>query len=206
MRLLLLRHGQTSWNLQGRFQGQTDIPLDEVGAAQALAVGAVIAEAKPSVVWSSDSSRARVTAEAIGLPVTVDERLREINLGAYEGMTPGEWEALDARRHALWRSGHDVRRGGGETYLEVGVRAIAAVREALASAEDPDALVVVVSHGGTIRSILVELLALPGSPWAHLGTLGNCCGALLRHVDEERGWRLLAYGVGAEFLFGTRSR
>jgi glucosyl-3-phosphoglycerate phosphatase len=205
-RLLLLRHGQTEWNLLRRFQGQQDIPLDEAGLAQAMAVGPVIAEAKPSVVWSSDSRRAFVTAEAIGFPVVADPRLREIDLGTYEGMTPEEWEAADPAQHALWRAGHDVRRGGGETYQEVGVRAAAAVREAVASAEDPEGLVVVVSHGGTIRAILADLLALPESPWGHLGTLGNCCGGLLHDAGDGRGWRLLAYGVRAEFLLDSPSR
>jgi len=200
MRLLLLRHGQTDWNVAGRFQGSQDIPLNDVGLAQAKAAGEAIAEAKPAAVWSSDSRRALVTAEAIGVPIVVDRRLREIDLGTYEGMTPAEWTVLDPKRHALWRAGHDLRRGNGETYLEVGVRAVAAVRDAVASVEDPDGLVVVVSHGGTTRSMLTGLLDLPGSPWAHLGTVGNCCGALLTDDDDGRGWKLRAYGVRAEFL------
>lgn len=205
-RLLLVRHGQTRWNVENRFQGQQDIPLDEVGLAQAAAVGPLIADAKPAAVWSSDSMRARVTAEAVGLPVRLDPRLREIDLGTYEGMTPQQWEVDDPDRHARWRAGYDVRRGGGETYLEVGVRALAAIREALGTLGDPDALLVVVSHGGTIRSILTGLLELPTVQWGHLGTLGNCCGALLHRADDGRGWRLLAYGVRAEFLLGSGSR
>lgn len=200
-RLLLLRHGRTAWNAERRFQGQTDIPLDDVGLSQAQVAGADIARARPAAVWSSDSMRARVTAEAIGMPVHTDPRLREIALGTYEGLTPGEWAAIDPAQHELWHKGFDVRRGGGETYLEVGVRAAAAVREAC-EALAPDDLLVVVTHGGTVRSLLSELLALPGSPWAHLGALDNCCGALLSDPGDFRGWRLLRYGLGPAALLG----
>jgi broad specificity phosphatase PhoE len=204
-RLLLVRHGQTEWNSLGRFQGQADIPLDAVGIAQAVDIGPPIAEAKPAAVWSSDSMRARVTAEAIGLPVVTDPRLREIDLGTAEGLTAEAWAALDPQAYEMWVAGYDVRRGGGETYAEVGVRATAAVRDALASVDDPGALLVVVSHGGTIRAILTRLLELPASPWAHLSTLHNCCGALVSLEDDGRGWRLVGYGVRADVLVAAPS-
>jgi broad specificity phosphatase PhoE len=196
-RLILVRHGRTLWNAENRGQGQTDIPLDAVGREQAAAAGAALALLKPSVVWSSDLSRARDTAAAVGLPVVTDPRLREIDLGRYEGLTPAEWEADDPVTYKLWRSGHDVRRGGGETYAEVGVRAAAAVKEALASVADPWGLTVIVAHGGTIRALLVELLALPTSPWSHLHGLNNTACADLVHAADGRGWQLLAYGVPA---------
>lgn len=199
-RLLLLRHGRTAWNLDGRGQGHTDIPLDDVGRAQAAAAGQAVAALRPDVVWSSDSSRARETAAAIGLPVHVDPRLREINLGTYEGRTLAEWEADDPDTYRLWRSGHDVRRGGGETYAEVAARASAAVGEAVASLDHPSGLVVVVCHGGAIRALLTTLLALPTAPWAKLAGLNNCHCALVYDSGDGRGWRLSVYGVSPDVL------
>ena len=199
-RLLLVRHGRTAWNLAGRGQGQTDVPLDEVGRQQAAEAGPELAHMQPDAVWASDLSRAYDTALAIGLPVTADKRLREIDLGRYEGLTQAEWEADDPEAYAQWRGGYDVRRGGGETYAEVGARAMEAVREGLEEITDPWGLLVVVAHGGTIRALLTELLALPPSPWAQLGALDNLGCAYLVDAPDGRGWRLVQYGVRPAFL------
>ncbi len=193
-RLLLVRHGRTAWNAEGRGQGQADVPLDEVGRAQAAAVGPVIAALKPGLVWSSDSSRARDTALAIGLPIHTDARLREIDLGTYEGKLMAQWEADEPDEYARNQAGYDVRRGGGELNTEVGERAYPALLDGLAALADPSGLLVVVSHGGTIRALLRILLDLPPAPWSHLGALGNTCCALLDHDAHGRGWRLLSYG------------
>ncbi len=192
--LLLVRHGRTQWNLERRGQGQADIPLDDVGRAQAAEAGRAIAALGPDLVWSSDSQRAHDTALASGLPVTTDSRLREIDLGAYEGKLLEEWQAAEPDEYARSQQGHDVRRGGGELNSEVGERAYPALLEALALTPD-DGLLVVVSHGGTIRALLRILLDLPASPWLHLGALGNTACALLDHDRHGRGWRLHVYGV-----------
>ena len=71
--------------------------------------------------------------------------------------------------------------------------------------DDPSGLLVVVTHGGTIRALLVELLELPGSPWLHLSTVRNCCGALLTDEDDGRGWRLAGYGARADVLLEPAS-
>ena len=89
--LVLLRHGRTDWNAARRIQGQADSQLDELGHAQAAAVAPVLAALSPSVLWSSDSDRARDTASylaaACGLTPTYDARLREYSLGPREGLT-----------------------------------------------------------------------------------------------------------------------
>lgn len=167
---------------------------------QAATTGEALAALEPEVVWSSDLSRARDTAAALGVPVVTDARLREIDLGRYEGRTPLEWQQDDPDTYALWRAGHDVRRGGGETYAEVGVRATAAVKEALAAANDPVRPVIIVAHGGTIRALLVEMLDLPSSPWARLHGLENTSCVDLFDAGDGRGWRLVAYGVPAASL------
>lgn len=200
--LLVVRHAQTDWNVEGRGQGRADIPLNQTGRAQAAEAGPVLAALRPALVWSSSSQRALVTAQAIGLPVTVDDRLQEIDLGAYEGKLLTEWEAAEPADYARHLIGHDVRRGGGELNSEVGARALLAVTEALA-VTPPDGLLTVVSHGGTIRALLRLLLELPPAPWAHLGPLGNTCAALLSHDDGGRGWRLEVYGSPAATLRRT---
>jgi broad specificity phosphatase PhoE len=176
------------------------VPLDEVGHEQAASAGRAVAAAGPSAVWSSDLVRAVATAQAIGLPVHTDKRLREIDLGSDEGGTPAQWRERDPAGYRAWRAGADVRRGGGETYAEVALRAQAALGDAQAELADRDGLLVVVTHGGTIRALLTALLALPSAPWARLGGLNNCCCALLADGADERGWRLSAYGVPPQFL------
>lgn len=203
--LLLVRHGQTDWNLEQRGQGRADIPLNDTGRAQAAEAGPAIAALSPALVWSSDSSRAYDTASAIGLPVTADPRLREIDLGAYEGKLMSDWEADEPDEYARNLAGHDVRRGGGELNTEVGERAFPALTEALAQTPD-NGLLVVVSHGGTIRALLRMLLDLPQSPWSHLGALANTGCALLDHDEHGRGWRLQAYGIRAADLRRPRQQ
>ncbi|MGZ6825872.1 MAG: histidine phosphatase family protein, partial [Mycobacteriales bacterium] len=93
-RLVLLRHGRTAHNADGRIQGQLDVGLDEVGRVQADALGTVFAAEPPSVVVSSDLSRAQDTALAVsrhvGLPLHLDERLRETHFGQWQGLTHAE--------------------------------------------------------------------------------------------------------------------
>ncbi|OHV34759.1 MULTISPECIES: histidine phosphatase family protein [Pseudofrankia] len=196
MRLLLLRHGRTEWNDRGRFQGQADPPLDAVGRAQVAAVGPVIRAMGPDLVVSSDLLRCRATAAAVGLPYRPDARLREIDLGAWSGLTSSEAGRLFPEEDAAWRRGEDIRRGGGETYLEVAARAGALFDEIVAAGPPagPDSLVVFVLHGGTARSLIGHLLGLPPATWWHFGPLRNCCWSLLRR--EHGRFRLVEHNVG----------
>ena len=198
--LLLLRHGRTAWNVEGRGQGQTDVPLDQVGREQARAAGAAVAAFRPAAVWSSDSSRAYDTAVCIGQPVQADARLREIALGTYEGRTMSDWEQDDPETFHRWRAGYDVQRGGGECYSDVAARVVPALQDAWGGMSDPTGLLVVVSHGGAIRALLTAVLELPPAPWARLAALGNCCCALLADSEDGRGLRLITYGVPPQAL------
>ena len=150
--LVLVRHGRTAWNLEGRFQGRADIPLDEEGRTQAERVAAelaVLADRPPAgrpgpVVLSSDLSRARATAvpvaAALGAPLIVDAALREVDVGAWEGLTRAEAEARYPEQYRLWAAGVDVRRGGGETLAEAGRRVAARIGAALAGPGPSDGL------------------------------------------------------------------
>lgn len=159
-RLVVVRHGRTAWNAEGRFQGQADVPLDDVGQAQAAALVAELAALQPERVATSDLSRTRQTAAplaaATGIEPLVDPRLREVDVGAWEGLTADEVRARFPEQFEVWRSGQDLARGGGETAAAGGRRAVAAILEHL-SATRPGRVLVVVSHGLVLRAALEEL-------------------------------------------------
>lgn len=175
--LWLVRHGQTDWNLEGRYQGQSDVPLNASGWEQARALPALLDGRQIAAIYSSDLRRARDTAGVIaarlGLPVRVDERLREIRLGEWEGMLfsdiqaryPAEWQARQA--DAL-----NARPPGGESVVEVAARAWAAADE-MARAF-PGQEVAVVAHGLSLAVIRVRALGHPlGSAYEHVPENGR---------------------------------
>jgi probable phosphoglycerate mutase len=192
-RLVILRHGRTAWNAQRRYQGQADPPLDEVGEAQALQVAGLIAAMHPDLLIASDLQRARLTAtqvaELTGLPMATDKRLRERNLGHWQGLTRVEVERRYPDEYADWLAGRDVTRRGGETRQQVADRA----RELVSELPDVE-LVVLVSHGATAMCLSAALLGLPQTP-SILGALANCHWTELR--DAGTGWTLRAHNAGA---------
>src|SRR5262249_50255585 len=172
-RLVLWRHGRTAWNDDRRFQGQTDIELDEHGRRQARRTARVLATLPPSVLVSSDLVRARATVAELAvlteLPVAVDPRLRETYAGRWEGLLAHEIEAVDPVTWQAWQAGDaEVRPGGGETRAEVADRAVSAVSDALPQVAD-DGVLVVGTHGGTARALIGRLLGLPEREWHVLG-------------------------------------
>ncbi len=155
----------------------------------------------PTVLLTSDLSRAVDTAaplgRALGLAPIVDPRLRELDLGAWQGLTGQQARVQFPQEHADWRAGVDVPRGGGETYRQAGERAAASVREHLPAS----GTLVAVSHGGTARAALGVLLELPQEVWVRLAPLGNACWSVL--VEADLGWRLERHGVGADLAAGA---
>lgn len=148
-RFLVVRHGRSVWNAEGRWQGHADIPLDDEGERQAAAAAEVLGAF--DAVWASDLQRASLTAQIIAElhgvgPVQVDPRLRETDVGPWEGLRHDEVEAgwpgyLAARR----------RPDGFEDYSAAASRALAALVDI--AALHPGGDVLVVSHGGTIRAV-----------------------------------------------------
>ena len=198
-RLVLLRHGRTAWNADGRFQGQLDPPLDDTGRHQAAAAAPAVLALSPSLVLSSDLQRAASTAQALcdaGGPVPAHHAgLREIHLGGWQGLTREEIKDRFGEEYRAWTAGEDVRRGGGETYAEVAERALAVCRPALESRSGTDGPVVAVTHGGTARAVIGALLGLEPEHWWRFGPLGNCRWSAL--LKTQRGWRLTGHDVGA---------
>jgi alpha-ribazole phosphatase len=163
-RLILTRHGETDWNAARRFQGHTDIPLNERGHQQARAVGNALASKKIDVAFASDLQRTQETAQAILVHHKVDlvlaPRLREMSFGAWEGLTYAEMCAQDDRAAADW--GHFMLTLGppdGEAIPIFAARIKTFLDEI--SVEYPDKTVLLVVHGGVIRMALCTLLGIP---------------------------------------------
>ncbi|HEY0952641.1 histidine phosphatase family protein [Nocardioides sp.] len=195
-RLLLLRHGQTSWNAARRVQGQLESELDEVGHRQAAAVAPVIAAMGPAALWSSNSARARQTAAYLaketGLDPAYDPRLREYDLGERQGLTHEEYAAAAPEEFAIFSAGDYDVVPGGETAAQVSARVCAALSDLLASI-GPGELAVAVSHGAAIRDAVPVLLGWPVAERAALHGMANCGWALLDQAAADRPLRLIAY-------------
>ncbi|MDQ8700992.1 histidine phosphatase family protein [Streptomyces sp. LHD-70] len=196
-RLVLWRHGQTAWNLERRFQGSTDIELTDEGVAQARRSARLLASLKPDAIVASDLKRAAATATELaaltGLDVAHDDALRETYAGHWQGLTHDEIIAQYGEQYAAWKRGEPVRRGGGELETEVAERAAPVVLGHADKLPDGGTLVVV-SHGGTIRTTIGRLLGLDPHHWEGLGGLSNCCWSVLG--EGARGWRLLEHNAG----------
>jgi probable phosphoglycerate mutase len=197
-RVVLLRHGRTEWNATGRFQGQLDSPLDVMGHAQAVAAAVAVAPMRPDALVSSDLSRARDTATVVAaecdLEVAIDPRLREIHLGAWQGLTRTEARTQFAEEYARWQTGEDARRGGGETYAEVGARCVECIEEWMERL-GAGSLLLAVTHGSAARATIGTLLGMEPDSWWRLAPLSNCRWSLL--ADIGRGWRLEEHNAGS---------
>jgi broad specificity phosphatase PhoE len=161
--LILLRHGETEWSATGKHTGRTDVPLTPRGAADAAALGPVMAPRPIVAVFTSPASRAVRTAELAGLAGgKQDPDLWEWDYGGYEGMTTAQiqlrWPGWN-----LWRDGVIAGDAAhpGETVDEVGARADRVIARAAASLPDGD--VVLVSHGHMLRVLTARWLGLPAA-------------------------------------------
>ena len=169
-KVILVRHGQTLWNLEMKYQGHCDVALTEKGVEQARLAAKRLAGEDISAVYASDLSRAFKTAECIAgehnLPVTSIPGLREINFGEWEGLT---FEGINSQwtdgMSKLFSHPDEMVIPGGETFREVKERATSALEKLVA--DHPNQTIVVVSHGGTIRTLLCAILNI------HLNNLWN---------------------------------
>ncbi len=162
--LYLIRHGQTDWNLEGRWQGHADVPLNDNGRQQAAKIAQALAYAGLAAIFSSDLQRALDTARAIsaaaGVPVQIDPRLREIHQGSWQGMLADD---IEQRYGELLRQRkvdpHSVAPPGGESVQQVRDRVIEAIEEIRRC--HPHEPVAVISHGFALAVVQVHYLDHP---------------------------------------------
>jgi probable phosphoglycerate mutase len=192
--LILLRHGETEWNLAGRWQGQdADTQLTDRGRDQARVVAHRLRAYPIQAIYSSDLARAFETAEIVGAMLGLyplpDPALRESDIGAWTGLT---WDEITVRfpdQVAAMFAGQDVRRGGGETYAELHGRLQAAVDAIIAS--HPGQMVLVVSHGAALRSLVAGALDASLAQLHRIAIGGNTALSILQ-VDHGA-LRLVSY-------------
>ena len=186
--IYVIRHGETLWNRERRFQGQADAPLSELGRRQAQVTAAYLAQSKLSAIYASDLSRARDTAETIARatgvsPVVLDAALREARFGVWEGKTVEEVYAAYPREAALWRADSvNYRPEGGERLEEVYERSLGLFRRLIVAC--PGGEVAIVTHGGPIKSLVCYALGAPLSAFRHI-QLDNCSITTLRHTTPD---------------------
>jgi broad specificity phosphatase PhoE len=210
VRLVLWRHGQTAWNAERRFQGQSDIPLDPTGQSQAERAARLLAGLHPDLIISSDLIRATSTATPLalltGLEVVLDKDLRERHGGRWEGLTDAQIRERYPAEHGTWTP------PDGEPTAVVADR-VAAALQRIAAAFSADAvsadavsgaavradasaggLAVVVSHGAALRLGMSRLLGMPEETFGALGPLSNCSWSVLGQRYGR--WRLLEHNAG----------
>ena len=212
-RLVLLRHGQTEFNADSRMQGQLDSALSDLGQVQAGVVAEVLSKRQPLRILSSDLHRAYDTAaklgERAGLPVRIDARLRETNLGDWQGQTHQQIDAAAPGTRLAWRDDATWAPHGGESRVDVAARSVPLVAELVASepawgARQSDRPVVLVAHGGLIAALTAALLRLPVANWPALGGMGNASWTQLSgHGVNAAGfadirWRLDVWNASAQ--------
>ena len=205
-RLILLRHGQTEWNATDRMQGQYDTELSELGRRQAKVAAREMGGHDAIALLSSDLRRAYDTAAALaeysGMEIVSDPRLRETQLGEWQGLTHIEVDARWPGARQRWRLEASFNPPGGESKLEVGARSLPVVRELFAARADwPGRTIILVAHGGLIAALTAALLELPAANWPVLGGLANTSWVQLSSHGpsiEQPGWRLDVWNAAAK--------
>ena len=182
--VLLIRHGETDWNSVGRWQGHTDIPLNENGIRQARLLAERLVSWPVTAIYTSDLKRAAKTAtilgETLNLKPVADVSLRERNGGQFQGLTANELQTHHAEQLQRFRNG--AAPPGGEANLDVANR-ITTIFERLVT-QHKGQMIVMVSHGGAMNVLIGHLLGLPQSQSAPINLNGNT-GLTIVEIDEN---------------------
>ncbi|GAB3570604.1 histidine phosphatase family protein [Spelaeicoccus albus] len=194
--VILWRHGQTTFNNTGKFQGHIDTELDDSGRAQVRRSAPVIASARPVRIVTSDLRRATQTAAALAELVHIepesDSRLRETAYGKWEGLTRAEVQQRWPDELTSWTGGNDDPTHGGESRRSSATRVADAIKEYIASTAG--GTLVVVGHGGSLRGAVGQLLELPLSSWDRFAVPQNSYWAVLE--QRRQGLTLTQFNLG----------
>ena len=193
-RVLIVRHGETDYNATRRYQGYLDVPLNSVGQEQAQKLGIYLKDGgwKIDAIYSSDLKRAYGTAQEIANVLENDivgeVRLREINVGIFQGLTREEIQAQHPDAWKQWREDDDFVVPEGESRLQLRARAYEAWQEIT---EQDLSTVIMVSHGGTIRQLTEQLIASDDLPQLYFAN--TSLSILERNVDDT--WSITSAGI-----------
>ena len=177
VRVLLVRHGETVWNQENRWQGQADTPLSQTGYDQArqLAQRFRNEERRIQAIYTSDLSRARDTADILGqvLGSTPLETAawREMDIGTWSGLTTSEVATRHAEEWARLRQGEDLPRGGGETFAQFQGRLLQSSQRLVRDHRGEQ--IIVVTHGGAVRAFLLHCRGLDMNQFGQIEKIGN---------------------------------
>lgn len=187
--LVLVRHGETVWHAENRYAGASDIPLTTRGLEQAAQLASWARTARLAAVWASPLSRAHITATACtdvaGIPLKTDERLRELDFGAGEGLTSTEMGRRFPDAVAAFRTDPVANHlPDGEDPVKAADRFTACLHDI--AQQHPDGRVLVVSHTTAIRLALCRLIGVPLSAYRRLFPFVRNCGLTeLRLTDGQ---------------------
>jgi broad specificity phosphatase PhoE len=175
--IVLVRHGETDWNRERRFQGHADVPLNEEGRTQVRELAELLAGESFAGAYSSPLRRATQSAEILGarlgLDVRPSEALKEVDVGSWSGLTVPEVEVRFPEGYKRWLEWRCSGWDDGETYGELARRVVAGLHE-LAHAH-PGGSVLAVTHGGPMRSAMAAALGLPlDEVSGQVGAIDNC--------------------------------
>lgn len=188
-RLILLRHGQAEWNIEGRYQGQLDSALTPAGQAQAEALAARLARHRVTALYSSDLGRAQETArraaEASGLQVILNPRLRERHLGIFQGLLKSEIRQKFPDEYRRFKSNSDYIIPDGESVRQFSARVIDCLEEIAGRHGGQE--IAVVTHGGPLSLLLRHTLNVP-------------LEAPRRFERPEASWNVFRFENGKWFL------
>lgn len=192
-KIYLVRHGQSEWNYQRKIQGQQDTLLTEEGKLQAKKLSYRLKSENIDAIYSSDLKRAYETANIIGEELNIDvtpmESFREIAFGHWEGIEIDKINSANEKEHQTWlKEPHKFKMEGAETLYEIQKRAMSGV--SLVLNKNPGKNILIVSHGTTLKTIILGLLDMDLKYYNKL-TLGNVSLTIIEFRDYNRVLKLL---------------
>ena len=174
MKIWILRHGETDWNVLWKMQGQTDIPLNEKGIAQAKEAAERLKSERVDAIYSSPLSRAyetaRIIAEPHGLQIVTDDRLKEMSFGEFEGTTP-EYNKINPNRERFFSAPEKYVPSGGETIDEAEARCLDFLNDLKKMDHER---VLIVTHGALARAMIGAVKNVPHEHFWDTGVMSNC--------------------------------